>query len=491
MSSPSDPSSDLSSRRRLIVFLFLMLSMFMATLDNQIIATALPAIVGDFNAIERFGWVGAAYLLAQSAIMPFFGKLGDLLGRKYVMITAVGLFVLGSCACGLAWSMNSLIAARVLQGVGGGGIMVSVFAINADLFAPRQRAKFQSFASLVLLFSGSVGPALGGVMSETFGWRSIFFINLPVGAVALVGLCVLLPNTRPDRRPKIDYAGAVFLALTISLVVLWADSSQIFGGMFTFASFAVCGAAVLSGIVWVNVERRAAEPIMPLHLFQSPSFPLLLIASLASGGLSIGLINYHAFYLQVATGLSPAKAGLFFMVISVGIVLGALGSGQLIARNGHYKPYLLSSFLLSVVTLLVLATFPLFPPLWLVTVVLLANGIGLGLGQQTPIIGVQLIARHSDVGAATSAVTLCRMAGASLAISIFGALLSSRLAAELMMTGDGASLGQFSSSQLPIASRQAISDAFTWVYFAAGMIGAIGLLAILKLRSPVLPADRS
>ncbi|MFN7102840.1 MAG: MFS transporter, partial [Pseudorhizobium sp.] len=216
-------------RQRLIVFWFLMAALFMATLDNQVVSTALPTIVGEFGALDRFAWVGSAYLLAMSAVMPVYGKLGDLFGRKFVMLAAIAIFVLGSLLCGVAWSMDSLIAARVFQGMGGGGIMVSIFSINADLFEPRERARYQSYSSLMLMASGSIGPTLGGTLSDLFGWRSIFLINLPIGIVILVGLVLMLPHRRPTRQPKIDYLGALLLAGFTTSVVLFADGMQIFG----------------------------------------------------------------------------------------------------------------------------------------------------------------------------------------------------------------------------------------------------------------------
>lgn len=492
--SSSETPAGISIRRRRVIFLFLMLSLFMATLDNQIVSTALPTIVAEFGAIEQFSWVGAAYLLAQSAIMPVYGKLGDLFGRKYVMMCAVFLFVLGSLACGLAWSMNSLIAARVLQGLGGGGIMVSIFSINADLFAPRERARYQSFSSLVLVASGSIGPTLGGAMSQFFGWRSIFLINLPIGIMALIGLYLLLPHRRPDRQPKIDYAGAFMLAIAIASIVLWVDSSQIFGGMFTPTAFGVLGLGLLAAVCWVQIERRAPEPVVPLSLFHNPAFPLLLIVSLAAGGVGIGLVNFHALYLQMTTGLSPAHAGLFFIAITGGIALGSLTAGRLIERTGLYKPFLVSGLVLSVVVLFVISRLPVDTPLWLLAPVMLVNGLAIGLGQQSPIIGVQLAAPKSDVGAATSAVTLCKMAGASLAISIYGATLSARLAAsEINVPGitDPASLSPDAIAALSATSQHAVatlfSGAFTWVYSAAASIAAIGLIAALMLRPAPMP----
>lgn len=481
-------------RRRLIVFLFLMLAMFMATLDNQIVSTALPTIVGEFGALESFGWVGSAYLLATSAVMPVYGKLGDLFGRKYVMIFAVVLFTIGSLACGLAWSMDSLIAARVLQGLGGGGIMVSIFSVNADLFAPRERARYQSYSSLVIMASGSVGPILGGTMSDLFGWRSIFLINLPIGIVVLLGLAFLLPYRRPDRQPKIDYIGAVLLAAAISSVVLWADSAELFGSLIAWQSLAIIAFAIVCATLWVQVEKRAPEPIVPLRLFKDSTFPLLMIISIVSGGLGIGMVNYYALFLQTTTGLSPSEAGLFFIAVTGGIVMGSLTAGRLISKTGSYKPFSIISLSIAVVAMLSLSQVHAGTPLAIIAALLLLQGLGVGLGQQAPIIGVQNSAAKADVGAASGAVTLTRMGGAALAISIYGAVISSSLKgtdADIQGVGNIQELTPKILAQLPAASQHAVADlyaaAFTPLFLVAAATAVIGLVAAVMLKNVRLP----
>ncbi|WP_254901042.1 MDR family MFS transporter [Paracoccus sp. J56] len=482
-------------RRRTIIFCFLMLSMFMATLDNQVVSTALPTIVGEFGAIERFGWVGSAYLLAQAAIMPVYGKLGDLFGRKYVMIFAVALFTLGSVVCGLAWSMNSLIAARAFQGLGAGGIMVSIFSINADLFEPRQRARYQSFSSLVLMASGSVGPTLGGMMSQHLGWRSIFLINLPIGMVALLGLALLLPQRRPQRQPRVDYLGALTLAVAIAGIVLWADSQSLFGSLTSVPALALPVISAGALALWLAIERRVPEPIIPLNLFRDRNFSLLLIVAATSGGIAIGMVNYHALFLQMTTGLSPASAGLFFIAVTTGIAIGSLTAGRLISATGRYKPWLVLGLSLALASLTGLASLPLHVPFWAVAALLMGQGMAIGLGQQAPIIGVQIASPSQDVGAATGAVTLTRMAGASLAISVYGAILSDRLA-QTTIHGAGA-LAEMTPdrmSMLAAPQREAVAaafrDAFVWVYLSAVVIAAVGLLAAAMLRPTMLAPSR-
>lgn len=481
-------------RRRLFVFFLLMSAMFMATLDNQIVSTALPTIVGEFGALERFGWIGSAFLLASSAVMPVYGKLGDLFGRKYVMIAAIVIFTIGSLACGLAWSMNSLIAARVLQGLGGGGIMVSIFSVNADLFEPRERAKYQSYSSLVIMASGSIGPVLGGTMSDLFGWRSIFLINLPIGIAVLTGIAFLLPYRRPERQPKIDYMGAVLLALTITSIVLWADSSEIFGSIFAWQSLCIVAFAALAAYLWVKVERRAPEPVVPLHLFKDSTFPLLMIISLISGGLGIGMVNYYALFLQTTTGLSPSTAGLFFIAVTGGIVLGALTAGRLISRTGSYKPFSVVSLTIAVLAMLALSQMHAGTPLYIIGAVLFTQGLGVGLGQQAPIIGVQNSAPKADIGAASGAVTLTRMGGAAITISIYGAILSSNLkglGADIPGVGKIQELTPKMLAELPAASQTAVAalyaGAFTPLFYTAAFTAAIGLVAAVALKNVRLP----
>jgi len=478
---------DLTHRRRMQIFGFLLLCTFMAMLDNQVVSTALPTIVGEFGALERFGWVGSAYLLAQSTVMPIYGKLGDLIGRKHVLQAAVALFVLGSLACSLAWSMDSLIGFRVLQGLGAGGIMVSIFAVNADIFAPRERAKRQSMSSLVLMAAASIGPTLGGFLSETLGWRSIFFINVPIGLIALIGLQRLLPFVRSNRRPKLDVAGALVLAAVIAGVVLLADAEQIFGAIVSWQSATLIAAIIVGAVAWVAIERRAAEPVVPLSLFQHRNFGLLMIVALTSGSVAIGLANYHAFYLQMTTGLAPSRAGLFFIAITGGLALGSVTAGRLISRTAVYKPWLVTGLAITTVALSTLSFLPAGTGFPILAAIFMLHGFSIGLAQQSPVIGVQIEAPGRDVGAATGAVTLGRIAGASLAMSIYGAILSGMLG-RVSIPGVGvlADAAPSAVNALPEAAReaarQAVATAYHPLYLSGAAIAVLGLVAALALR---------
>ncbi|NML74412.1 MFS transporter [Rhizobium sp. S-51] len=481
-------------RRRVAVFLLLLTALFMATLDNQIVSTALPTIVGEFGELERFGWVGSAYLLVASTVMPVYGKLGDLFGRKYVIMAAVAIFTVGSLVCGLAVSMDTLIAARVLQALGGGGIMVSIFSINADLFEARERARYQSYSSLALMASGAVGPVLGGTLSDLFGWRSIFLVNLPIGILVLAGLAILLPHRKPHRRPKIDYLGALLLAGAVASVVLWADSAQIFGSLVAIESLAVVAFGILCAFGWVLVERRVAEPVVPLSLFSSRTINLMLIVSMASGAIGIGSVNYVALFLQSTTGLSPSMAGLLFIAMTGGIAAGSLWAGRRISKSGLYKPYSVASTAVGVVSLAIFSQLHAGTPVVFIAALMLLHGIGIGIGQQVPVLGVQNAASRDDVGAATGTVTLARMSGAAIAISIYGAILGTGLAHmtnQVPGVADFKELTPAAMAALPEASRamvaNAYADAFFPLFLTACGIVAIGFVAALSLKNVRLP----
>jgi EmrB/QacA subfamily drug resistance transporter len=483
---------------RNIVFLILMAGLFMATLDNQIVSTALPTIVGEFGALERFGWVGSAYLLATCAVMPIYGKLGDLFGRKYVMIISITLFVLGSLVCGLAQSMNQLIAARVLQGLGGGGIMVSIFSINADLFPPRERAKRQSYSSLMIMVSGAVGPTLGGAMSDHFGWRSIFLINLPLGILVVAALAFFLPYRKPHRRPVIDYAGAILLAVMVASIVMWADSGQIFGSLLSAPSLAVLGLGMVSGLIWIKVESRAPEPIIPLSLFQNSSVVRFMVIALTSGAFGIGIVNYVALYLQTTTGFSPSVAGLFFIAMTGGIAIGSVTAGRLIASTGRLKIFSMIGCSGSALALFAFSQAASLGYIPLIIAIMLLHGISIGFGQQVPVIGTQNVASPENVGAATGAITLMRLGGASLAISIYGAVISSGIAARggaVPGVDNIENLTPAAIAALAAPARAALAGvyetAFTPLFLTAAFIAVIGLVSSLTLKDIRLPTASS
>ena len=298
----------------LVVYFGALIAMFMATIDMQIVVTALPTIAGELGNLHLFGWVGAAYLLSTSAVAPFYGKLGDMYGRKNVVLTAIGLFLLGSLVCGAAWSMESLIAARVLQGIGGGGVMVSAFAMIGELFGPRDRAKYQGYSSAVFALSSILGPLAGGYITSLFGWRWVFLVNLPVGIVVLAVLAFAMRGRFSEKRHRVDYLGGVLLAIGTTAIVYWGYHVLDPAGPdpLTFVLPALALAAIAS---FIMVERRAEEPIVPLRLFGISTVRIVSGVSLVSGSVTLGMFFYFALYMQTLTGLSPAEVGFLFLQI--------------------------------------------------------------------------------------------------------------------------------------------------------------------------------
>jgi predicted MFS family arabinose efflux permease len=332
------------------------------------------------------------------------------------------------------------------------------------------------------------------MMSDLFGWRSIFLVNVPIGFIVLTGLAFMLPYRKPHRRPKIDYAGALLLAATTTTIVLTADGSELFGSLLAPQSLGIITFGALCAIAWVFVERRAPEPIVPLQLFANSTFSLLLVIAITSGGIAIGMANYFALFLQTTTGLSPSQAGLLFIMLTGGLVVGSLSAGRVISKTGRYKPFAIASLTLSAIAFALLTQVHAGTPIPFIGALMMLHGIGIGLAQQVPVIGIQNAAPARDVGAATGSVTLSRMGGASIAISIYGAIIGSQLAkVGLSIPGvtDIEQLTPKMMAALPEATRQAVADAyasaFSPLFMTSCAFALVGLVAALMLKPVQLP----
>ena len=497
----------ISQRRKMTIYVAVLIGMFMATLDMQIVATALPTIAADLGKLELFGWVGAAYLLATAAVTPFYGKLGDLFGRKRVFMVAIGLFVLGSAACGLAWSMESLIGARVLQGIGGGGLMTSAFGILADLFEPRERAKYQGYSSAVFTLSSLIGPVAGGLISQAFGWEYIFLINLPIGVIVIVVLAFAMPSFATGRQPRIDYPGGLLLAGAVTALVFWAEEA-LGGGYGGVMVYVLPVVIIVALTAFVMVERRATEPMVPLHLLSNSTITLSLIISVISGVATLGMLNYFALFLQTVTGLSPALAGLLFLPSSVGSLVASIGAGFLVARTGRYKPFPVASMALGIAVMLAFSTVHAATPLWVICVLMFFFSVCIGLQMQTLMVAVQSAAPRKDVGAATGTLTLARMIGASLGLAANGGILTAGLirgqagiSTETLavMPGPMTEMTPTAIATLPAVAATEVVDvfahAFSMVFYSGAGLFTLGLLCALMLKNVKLeshgkaPAD--
>lgn len=421
-------SAQLSGRSLGFVILALFVSTLLAALDQTIFSTALPTVVGELSGVDQMLWVTTAYILAGTVMMPIYGKLGDLIGHKPLLLSALILFLGGSVLGGLSPNMSMLIAARGVQGIGGGGLLILSQAIIADIVPPRQRGTYMGIMAGAWSFASVLGPILGGWFADSIGWRWAFWFNLPLGVIAVSSVSALLrAPSRRRARPTLDIPGTVALIIaTTSLILMisWGgreyawDSAIILG---------LLGLAVVAGALLVVLERRADEPILPLHLFRDRNFNLTTVGGLLSSIAFLGIIVYMPSYLQMVTGVSATRAGLLIVPLAAGIQVAALGSGLLASRTGRYRWMPATSVLLLALSLFLLSTLDPTTALWITGVYLFICGIGTGIGFQILILIVQNSFPITQVGTATGAHNFFRQIGASLGSAIVGTLFTGRL----------------------------------------------------------------
>jgi EmrB/QacA subfamily drug resistance transporter len=427
------PENDapLAGRALTTVFTALMLGMFLAALDQTIVSTALPTIVGDLGGLTHLSWVVTSYLLASTVSTPIYGKLGDMYGRKPVFLAAILIFLAGSMLAGLSQSMGELIGFRALQGVGAGGLMVSAQAIIADIVPPRQRGRYMGLIGSVFAVASIAGPLLGGFFVDQISWRWVFYVNLPIGVLALLIVIFRLHLHTPHTRHRIDYLGATLLSGGVTALILltsWGGNQYSWRSS-TIVGLGLAGVALLVTFVWQ--ERRASEPIVPLSLFRSSVFNVSSAMGATIGMAMFGAIIFIPLFLQLVYGASATSSGLRMLPLMLGLLTAAIGSGRAISRTGRYRIFPIAGTAILVVGMFLLSRLGVGTAPWLASVYMLVVGIGIGLVMQVLVLVVQNDAQPENIGVATSTATFFRSVGGSFGVAIFGAIFATRLSHQL------------------------------------------------------------
>lgn len=432
------------------VYAALLVTMMLAALDQTIVSTAMPTIVGELHGVEQMAWTLTIYILAATIMMPVYGKLGDLIGRKWIFVGAILIFALGSLIAGSATSMTVLILGRGIQGVGGGGLMIISQAIIADLVPARQRAKFMAPVGAVFGLASVIGPLVGGWFTDHHQWRWAFWVNLPIAAVAVVVALVALKLPHTRSKVSIDYLGIGTMAVAVTATILVAN----WGGTdYAWTDPVVLGLAAVGVLGWLAffvVEGRSAEPIIPRSMLRNRIFVIgTLLGMLVVGIGMFALIGYLPTYLQMVYGTSATESGLLLVPMVVGLFVSSLVSGTLISRTGRYKVWPIVGAVLVTLTAGLLATLEIDTPLWILTSYLFLGGTGLGLLMQNIVLAVQNAFPVSEVGTATSANNFFREIGATLGIAVIGAIFTHRLTSGLATAAVGGLDGTSDASLTP------------------------------------------
>jgi EmrB/QacA subfamily drug resistance transporter len=498
-----DQAGVLSHRQVLIIFSGLMLGMLLAALDQTIVATALPTIVGDLHGLDHLSWVVTAYLLTTTLSTPLYGKISDLYGRKKIFQIAIVIFLIGSALSGLARNMDQLIAFRALQGLGGGGLMALAMAIIGDIVSPRERGRYQGYFGGVFAFASIGGPLAGGFFVDHLTWRWIFYINIPVGILALVITSAVLRLPLPRRSHTIDYTGSAILVGAVTsllLVTLWGGQTYAWGSTIILG---LLGFGLVAVAVFVWWERRATEPIFPPRLFSNPIPRVAFVITLLMAAVMFAAIIFIPIYLQLVDGVSPALSGVLLLPLMGGMLVTSIGSGRLVTRIGRYKVFPVAGTALMTVGMWLLSHLGPHTSHLTAAGYMVVFGLGMGMVMQLLVIAVQNSIARDDIGAATSAISFFRNIGAAFGTALFGTILTVRLGHWLPLLVHGRTHFSLSSSftitpsalkALPPGVRAGVIESFVRSLHVVFLVGVpvAGLAFVFALMLKEIPLnDRS
>ncbi|MCA2010822.1 MFS transporter [Cereibacter sphaeroides] len=480
-SAPAEPAINI----RLVIASVATL-LLLAALDQTIVSTALPTIVADLGGLDHLSWVVTAYILASTVAAPLYGKLGDLYGRRVMVFVSVGLFLFGSLLCGISTSMLFLIVARAVQGLGGGGLFVLALSVVGDVLSAKDRGKVQGMFAAVFSVSSMVGPLIGGWFVENTSWHWIFLINVPLGILAVLGFAFSFPAHTATHKHKIDWSGAAMLSVTLASLTLL---TALGGTTFEWLSLQALGLGALviaAGALFLAIERRAAEPILPLELFKGNVFRNTSLLSFLTGAMMFGAVTFLPIYLQVSRGVSPMISGLLMAPMTLGIIAATTVAGRYMRITGRYRLLTLVGMALLIVAGVLMAQIAVDTQIWVFSGMLLLFGFSLGLSFPVLTTAVQNAVPRKVLGTATASGVMFRQIGASIAVALFGALMASRLAANFEGLEINPEVGPQQLARMPAEMREMIAvhvvDAITPIYWIVAALAVVGVLAALTLR---------
>jgi EmrB/QacA subfamily drug resistance transporter len=493
-------------QERNVTLAAVMITLFLSALDQTIVSTAMPRVVAELKGLELYPWVTTIYLLTSTVMVPIWGKLGDLYGRKAIMIGGIGLFVLGSWLCGFSQSMVELIAFRGIQGLGGGALFTGAFAVIGDLFPPRERGKYAGLIGMVFGVSSAIGPPLGGFFTDhgsvdifgvhVAGWRWVFYLNLPLAILALFMIISRMPTLSARRKAKIDVAGSALIAIAVAALMLALSWG---GHVYPWGSPTILGLlAVFVGgfLAFILVERVAPEPVMPLGLFRIRAFSVTTVAAFLMGMSFMGIITYLPLYLQLGLGVPATESGVAILPMMAGLILSSGGAGRMVSKTGHYKRYMVGGALCLIVGIVLMAILGEGATVGQVAWRMFIVGLGLGPAQSLFSTVAQNSAPQSQMGVVTSASQFFRQIGSTVGTALFGALLTARLASEMVRHGGAQAHGGLAQLQALAATQEgagavhitvdplvrgAFAVAMTNLFEASLVVVILALLAILAI----------